>query len=298
MSGDHPDIPFVQASGYTSGRPDGPPIWIVIHDMEYPERLDAAEWTANYFATGAGGRSVSSHYTADSTSIVQCVRLRDTAWTVGNRPGNYRGINWELAGYASQTREQWLDAYGQAMLARTAVIMRRDMATFDIPARLLTDSQVLALTPGVTSHAQLGRVFGGTDHTDPGKGFPWDHLVKLLGGDMTATEIWQTDGLIPAPTTRENQANEFWTAANVLHDTDDAARAAARAADLATALAQESAVRLDAIEAKLDQLLAQGSTGGVTATQIEDLLNRTVSSFSIAGSSALAVRPTGPGSGS
>jgi len=179
-TGDHADVPFVQAAGYTPGRPDGPPIWVVIHDMEYPERDTAAEATAQYFANPTDGRSVSSHYTADSNSVVQCVRLSDSAWTVGNRPGNYRGINWELAGYSSQTREQWLDDYGRAMLAGAAEIMRRDMATYAIPAHLLTDAEVTAFTPGITSHNQLRVCFGGTTHTDPGAGFPYDYLLDLL----------------------------------------------------------------------------------------------------------------------
>jgi hypothetical protein len=191
VTADHPDIPFVEAKtadggpAYTRGRPDGPPIWVVIHDMEFPERLDAAEWTAHYFSgpASAAGRSVSSHYTADADSIVQCVRLADTAWTVGNRPGNYRGINWELAGYASQTRQQWLDTFSLAMLTRIAEIIRRDMGTYSIPARTLSDAQVKAFTSGITSHWQLGRVFGGTDHTDPGPNFPWDVLLDLLTGD-------------------------------------------------------------------------------------------------------------------
>ena len=32
-SPDHPELNFVQASGYTKGRPDGPPLWIVWHSM-------------------------------------------------------------------------------------------------------------------------------------------------------------------------------------------------------------------------------------------------------------------------
>jgi len=198
ITADHPDIPFVESRtildkpAYTLGRPTGPPIWVVIHDMEFPERDDAAEWTAGYFARGADGRNVSSHYCADRNSIVQCVRLRDSAWTVGNWQGNNRGINWELAGYASQTREQWSDPFSAAMLERVAGVMRRDMVAYRIPARTLTDDQCRAFAPGVTSHVQLGRVFGGSTHTDPGKGFPWDVLLALLEGDdmPTVLEFW------------------------------------------------------------------------------------------------------------
>lgn len=188
-SPDHPEIQFVQASGYTSGRPDGAPLWIVVHDMEADETPNTAENTANYFATGAGGRDVSSHYCADSNSVVQCVRLADVAWTVGNRPGNNRGINWELAGFASQTRDQWLDTFGQAMFAMMAPIVRSDAARYGIPLVRRTVVELRAYVPGVTSHNDLGVAFGGTDHTDPGPNFPWDYFLEVMnGGDVSSPE--------------------------------------------------------------------------------------------------------------
>jgi hypothetical protein len=190
-SPDHPELQFVQASGYTKGRADGPPLWIVIHDMEAHETPTTAENTANYFATGAGGRSVSSHYCADSNSVVQCVLLKDVAWTVGNRAGNYRGINWELSGFAAQTREQWLDEFGVAMFDQIAPIIRADAAEYGIPLQRRTIAELKAFEPGITSHNDLGKAFGGTDHTDPGPDFPWDYLLELLtgeGDDMTPEE--------------------------------------------------------------------------------------------------------------
>jgi N-acetyl-anhydromuramyl-L-alanine amidase AmpD len=190
-SPDHPELTFVQASGYTKGRPDGPPLWIVIHDMEAGESSTRAESTAAYFATGAGGRSVSSHYCADDDSVIQCVRLADVAWTVGNRPGNNRGINWELSGYARQTREQWLDPFGLAMFRQMAPYVRADAAEYGIPLRRCTVADLKAFRPGVTSHNDLRLAFGVTTHTDPGPNFPWDVFFQILEeGDMvTDAEI-------------------------------------------------------------------------------------------------------------
>lgn len=183
-SPDHPNLPFVQAAGYTKGRPDGPPLWVVVHDMEAGETRLRAENTAAYFASGAGGRSVSSHYCVDNDSVVQCVKLADTAWTVGNRPGNNRGINWEFSGFASQTREQWLDSFGLAMFAQAAPIIRLDMQRFSIPLRRCSVADLRAFRPGITSHNDLRLAFGNTTHTDPGPNFPWDVFFEFLEDDM------------------------------------------------------------------------------------------------------------------
>jgi len=193
QSPDHPELVFLEAlktngaPAYTIGRPDGPPIWIVMHDMEATERATCAEDTAQYFHTGAGGRSVSSHYCCDDNSIVQCVRLKDSAWTVGNRPGNNRGINYELCGFASQTRDQWLDAFGEAMFERVAVIIRSDAARYNIPLVRRTVAELKAWKPGVTSHNDLREAFGNTTHTDPGANFPWDYFIPLLNGEDMST---------------------------------------------------------------------------------------------------------------
>ena len=189
-SPDHPELTFVQASGYTRGRPDGPPLWIVIHDMEAGESSLRAESTAAYFATGAGGRAVSSHYCVDDDSVIQCVRLADSAWTVGNRPGNNRGINWELSGFARQTRAEWLDPFGLAMFAQMAPIVRADAAEYGIPLERRSVAELRALRPGVTSHNDLRLAFGVTTHTDPGPAFPWDVWLQMMEDDVSAAEVW------------------------------------------------------------------------------------------------------------
>lgn len=182
----------MQCKGYTKGRALGPPLWIVFHDMEASELPNRAESLAQYGATVPDGRQVSWHYAADSDSVVQCVRLADTAWTVGN-VGNQLGINWEFAGFAAQNRDQWLDAYGVAMLDKAIPIMVRDMRTYGIPARWLTDAEVKAKQKGLTTHDQLRRCFGGTTHTDPGKYFPADYVLDLIRQHLNGA-----DGVTPA----------------------------------------------------------------------------------------------------
>ncbi len=187
-SNDHPGLPFVQAKGYTRGRPDGPPLWIVVHDMEASEWSGRAESTAAYFANPSDGRSVSSHYTVDNDSVIQCVDEDDIAWTVGNRPGNYRGINWELSGFARQTRAEWLDPFGVAMFAQMAPIAAASMHRWGIPNRWCTVADLRSFHPGLTTHNDLRVAFGVTTHTDPGPNFPFDYLQQVLAAALNPPE--------------------------------------------------------------------------------------------------------------
>jgi hypothetical protein len=115
------------------------------------------------------------------------VLLKDSAWTVGNRPGNNRGINWELSGFARQTRAEWLDPFGLAMFAQMAPYVEADAAKYGIPLERRTVAELKAFKPGVTSHNDLRLAFGGTTHTDPGGQFPWDvFLATMNGDDMSA----------------------------------------------------------------------------------------------------------------
>ena len=182
MPGDYPDVPYLQAEHFGRGRPDGPPLWIVAHTMEEAESGDTAERVANYFAFNTGARTVSSHYTVDSNSEVQCVRLGDVAYTVGNRAGNNRGINYELAGRASQGAADWADPYSQALLRRFARLAARDMDAYAIPNRWCTVADLVARRPGLTTHNDLRLAFGGTTHTDPGGAFPRTQVSALIAG--------------------------------------------------------------------------------------------------------------------
>lgn len=183
-SNDHPGLPYVQAQGFTHGRPDGPPLWIVWHSMEASEYGGRAESTAAYFANPSDGRSVSAHFCCDDNSVIQCVDEDDSAWTVGNRPGNYCGVNVELGGYARQTRAEWLDAFGVAMFARVAPIVAASMTRWHIPNRWCSIDDLKARRPGHTTHNDLRVAFGMTTHTDPGGGFPRDYILAAVGAAL------------------------------------------------------------------------------------------------------------------
>lgn len=173
--------PFVKARWFTEVLKERPRKVrvIVLHDMEYPEKLTAAEDIAHYFATMPDGRVASAHICVDADSIVQCVKDRNVAF--GAKGANADGIHIELAGYQRQTREQWLDDYGQRLLARACDAAAQYCVKFDIPPTHLTDEQLQAGWPGMVGHDQVSRVYKASDHTDPGPQFPWDFVLDTIG---------------------------------------------------------------------------------------------------------------------
>lgn len=172
--------PMVQAKWYTPvvGTPRAVRL-VVIHDMEFYERSDTAEVIAHDFATRPATSKASAHICVDSNSIVQCVRDRDIAYAA---PGaNHDGIQIELAGFGSQTREQWLDFYGIALLALGSDATAQYCIKYGLPVRKLTVAQVRdGVTKGICGHADVTAAFHKSTHTDPGPNFPWDYFVESV----------------------------------------------------------------------------------------------------------------------
>lgn len=179
--------PFVQARWYTKVPRESPRKVrvIVVHDMEFPERDNAAEAVAQYFKTTT--TKASAHICVDNNSIIQCVYDRDIAYAA---PGcNSDGIQVELAGFAKQTREQWLDFYGIALLALGSDAVAQYCLKFDIPAVHLTNAQLKAGKKGIIGHYQASAVYKKSTHTDPGPGFPWDYFVESVNNFITARSV-------------------------------------------------------------------------------------------------------------
>jgi N-acetyl-anhydromuramyl-L-alanine amidase AmpD len=170
--------PFIAARWYTRvGASVGRKVrLVVIHDMEFPEKLTAAEDVARYFNTT--NTKASAHICVDANSIVQCVYDSDVAYAA---PGaNHDGIQIELAGYGSQTREQWLDTYSVAVLTYAADATSQYCTKYSIPAVHLTNAQLKAGKKGIIGHYQASEVYKKSDHTDPGKNFPWDVFITMV----------------------------------------------------------------------------------------------------------------------
>lgn len=166
-----PRIPFVPTRNFTVGSPGRRRYdLVVIHDMEYPERNDAAENVARYFATT--DRQVSAHYCIDADSIVQCVKLSDVAWCA---PGaNHNGIQLEHAGYARQTAAEWRDIYSTEMLELSAELTAWLCDRFLIPVRFVGVEGLKRGERGITTHDAVSKAFKASSHWDPGPHFPMD----------------------------------------------------------------------------------------------------------------------------
>lgn len=155
---------------------------VVLHTMETDERDDIAEAVATYFSRTT--TRASAHLCVDNDSTVRCVDDQDTAWAA---PGaNADGLQIEMAGRASQTPADWSDDYSKALLERAAREVAAWCSRWGIPVRTLTDAQLGdGLSRGITTHAQVSRVFKRSDHTDPGKDFPIAAFVQRVQAILT-----------------------------------------------------------------------------------------------------------------
>jgi hypothetical protein len=211
---DHVDG-FIQAKNFSWGRSGVTPSLWVIHDEEYPERVDAAWDVARYFAR-QDAPNASAHACVDNRNAIGCVDWDDTAWHSGHGATNLRSIGIEHSGYASQSREEWLDEYGVAMLDRSARLFADvGHGLFGIPARWLTPAEVAAGQSGICGHADVTYgfgIYGG--HTDPGVNFPTDYYIdlcnKYIGGETPDTEEEMKSVMVLDPDSKSGEVWECW----------------------------------------------------------------------------------------
>lgn len=205
-SSENPDLEFRPPASYTKGREDRVRV-IVVHTTEGHEGTTAAEDGAAYDGRRTDGTSC--HYFHDADSSVQCVLTTDTAHAAryhGNRIGSHH----ELCGTAGQGPKGWADPVSQATIRNGARIAARDARKYNIPVRRLTSAEVRGGALGFCGHNEITLAFpedNGT-HWDPGTDFPWAQFLSLVRDelegkdDVSAAEVWNTDGLIDNPAWR------------------------------------------------------------------------------------------------
>ncbi len=183
---DQSRIAFKQARSYTQVYgPQRKIDLIVLHSMEASEASTTAEAVANWFASPGAPRA-SAHYCIDDDSIVQCVRDADIAWAAPGSNGN--GLQIEHAGYARQTREQWLDPFSSRMLELSAKLVARACALYQIPPVFIDREGLKRKERGITTHNEVTWAFRKSTHTDPGRHFPMDHYLDLVKTELKMIE--------------------------------------------------------------------------------------------------------------
>ncbi|NKS78241.1 N-acetylmuramoyl-L-alanine amidase [Rhodococcus hoagii] len=156
---------------------------VCVHTSEGNPSI-TAENLANYQLTSQTG---SYHVIVDLTGK----RLRENTddwitWSSGNQ-GNNILLHICFTARADWTRQQWLDQH--KMLYAGATVVAHWCKTYGFPARKV-DTRSL---PGILGHDDT-RAWGGTDHTDPGKNFPYDVFAQMVNDALnrprTLEDLW------------------------------------------------------------------------------------------------------------
>jgi N-acetyl-anhydromuramyl-L-alanine amidase AmpD len=130
--------------------------------------------------------SVSSHYYVDDERIIQSLNTDLRAWHAGSTQGNSYAISYEFVGTNSKSRDWWLKNIDWDKAAKQ---IATDMKHFGIANRHLTSAQMRSGVTGIVTHDQMSRVWGGSDHNDPGPNFPMDHLIKKINQYLNPPKV-------------------------------------------------------------------------------------------------------------
>ncbi len=172
-----PGVRYVQGRNSYGDR-DGTKYAVAIHNTsnDAPAAGEAA-----YATRRTDG--VSAHLYVDRVEVIQSLDLLARAGHAGSQQGNEHAIAVEIVGVNGWSREQWLrnvawDQLGAALAwccRQFGIAVRR--AAVD---EMRTNPRVRAFY----SHDDMRRAWGGTDHTDPGPGFPWGRLFEAVNAAL------------------------------------------------------------------------------------------------------------------
>jgi len=158
---------------------DGTKYGIAIHNTSNTASADAE---ASYATRRTDG--VSSHFYVDATKVIQSLDTSARAGHAGSSQGNQNAVAVEIRGVNEWSRQTWLDSVCWGQLGRVLAEVCR---AYGIQVRRATVSE-MRNNPKVRafySHDDMRQAWGGTDHTDPGPGFPWDRLFSAVNAALT-----------------------------------------------------------------------------------------------------------------
>lgn len=141
-----------------------------------------AENVAQYQIDSQSG----SYHELTDTTIKHLVENTDDwmTWSSGNY-GNNIGLHRSFVMWGNETRAEWLKH--DAMLREAAKRDAQWCRKYNIPPVKLTPADLKAGKRGFCGHLETGQAWGGTDHVDPGRGFPYDVYLGYVRGYLNGT---------------------------------------------------------------------------------------------------------------
>jgi hypothetical protein len=171
---------WTPTNNYSSG---GSKRLIVLHTMEGFTGPNGAYDCAIYFKGDVGA---SSQVCIDNNrgKIWECVTRTNGSWTQCQY--NYESVSAEQSGYASWSRDYWLnERYNE--LRNTADWIAEESAKLGIPIVKLSESQAQGGGRGICHHMNLGSA--GCGHSDCGSNYPIDDVIAWAKGGTIQEEV-------------------------------------------------------------------------------------------------------------
>lgn len=155
-------------------------VGICVHTTESGKAATATPATADDVTSYQASSQTGSYHVMVGVDGKRIRQNTDdwVTWSTGNK-GNNILLHVCFVGNASQTRAEWLAQDKQ--LRAAATVVKYWSGKYGIPLKKVSAAGL----PGILGHVDT-RVWGGTDHTDPGPNFPYDKLIEYAKGAVSA----------------------------------------------------------------------------------------------------------------
>lgn len=144
--------------------------YVVIHATESSNAKGSASWFENQASGG------SANLVVDDKECYKTVPDDVTPW--GAPPLNQSGFHIEQAGYSGWSRANWLLHLNT--IKRCAYKTAQRCKAHKIPLVFLSVADLKAGKKGITSHNNVSLAYGQSNHTDPGKNYPYGTFMWLV----------------------------------------------------------------------------------------------------------------------